>query len=126
MSCDNCTEMPQGDWKCLYCGNTKGTAPYIEWQYYRVEVRIIGKTPVEYYRHGPRKGEPKETPWEVTLYESPTHVYDASIQGIPNERSCEAVVRKPYDKLVEALETAGYTDVRVIVSAVGNNYPGLP
>jgi len=112
--------MPPG-FHCVYCGNTNGTSDFT-YNHFAVNVRIIGKTPVETYRHGPRKGEPKETAWDIVLYESPTHYYDASVQGIRNEKACESIVRKPYDKLVSVLQTAGYTEVRVVVSAVGVNY----
>lgn len=83
-------------------------------------------TPVVLWRHGKNKGKPKESAGWTLLYDSPTHIYDANIQGIRNEKACESIVRDSFRRMVKALEDAGYTEVTVSVSAVGSKYAPIP
>lgn len=124
MNCEHCDNMPPG-YVCLYCKRKDGTSDFT-YPYFIVTVRIHAMTPVVLWRHGGKKGKPKEPAWHRTLYDSPTHIYDANIQGIRNEKACEAIVRDSFRHMVKALEDAGYTEVTVSVSAVGSKYAPLP
>lgn len=115
--CPECVDMSAG-YVCITCGRKNAESDFT-YQWYAVTVRITGTEPVVRYRHGPRKGEPKGTAWNKTLYSSPTHYYNYNVQGIRNEAACKSLVEESFAKMVKEFESLGYTEVRLTVTAVG-------
>lgn len=125
MYCTNCEDMPEGFF-CIVCGKTgteiaaeRGKPSDFTYQHYSCTVIITATEPVETYRHGPRKGEPKGVGWNKKILETPTFLMDYNIQGIRNEKHCERIIRETYKPLVDTLTAAGYTEIRVSIAAVG-------
>lgn len=123
--CATCTDMPEG-YFCIVCGKTgkeiaalRGKPSDFTYQHYSCTVIVRATEPVETYRHGPRKGEPKGVGWNRKILETPTFLMDYSIQGIRNEKHCESILKDSYRHMVDALKTAGYTEITVSVAAVG-------
>ncbi len=126
--CTNCEDMSEG-YQCIVCGKTgeeiakeRGKASDFHYQWYAFSVRIHATEPVIRYRHGPRKGEPKSFAWNKCLLDSPTQYMYYGVQGIRNEKHCEAIIRDSYRLMVAELEAAGYTDVTVGVSVAGTYF----
>lgn len=113
--------MPRG-YQCTVCKRVGEEETDFLYQWYAFSVRIHATEPVVRYRHGPRKGEPKGTAWTKTLLDSPTQYMYYGVQGIRNEKHCEAIVRDSYRLMVAELEAAGYTDVTVSVSVAGTHF----
>lgn len=125
MHCTNCENMPEGFF-CMACGKTgkeraieRGKPSDFTYQYYSCTVIVTATEPVPTYRHGPRKGDPKGVGWNKKILETPTFLMDYNIQGIRNEKHCESILRATYNPLVDTLTAAGYTEIRVSISAVG-------
>lgn len=126
--CTNCEDMPER-YVCTVCGKTgaevaaqRGMVSDFKYQWYAVIVRLTVTEPVVTYRHGPRKGEAKSTPWTKTLLDLPTQYMYYGVQGIRNEKHCETIVRESYKLMIAELESAGYTDVSLSISAVGTTF----
>lgn len=120
-ACVFCEDMPAG-YTCVICGREGKEETDFKYQWYAFSVRIHATEPVVRYRHGPRKGEPKGVAWNKCLLDSPTQYMYYGVQGIRDEKHCEAIIRDSYRLMVAEFESLGYTDVTVSVSVAGTYF----